>query len=297
MPAVKSEKPEWFLQMENILETLNEGVLISDERHRILFVNSRLGEMLGVPPAEVAGQEGDYFYSPEEYKFILAQIERRERTGRYRVEFVVPQKNGSRLPVIISSRTFKDPDGREFAVVTFTDISEQKRAEARLRDVYHLDRPVEDFEAALAALTSTRMEVVPHIVIGLHYGRILGEPRALDIVSRYPVHSLVLVVIMPFYAAPGTFITPETADVGRIFLEARKRIPERDVLLGCARPPGMHKRVTDAYAVMAGLDGIAFPADGAVAVAEMMGRPAQQQHACCSMKVGGSLKPAVSCAA
>ena len=170
-------------------------------------------------------------------------------------------------------------------------------AEETIRDVYHLDRPVEDFEAALAALTATRMEVVPHIVIGLHYGRILGEPRALDIVSRYPVHSLVLVVIMPFYAAPGTFVTPETADVGRIFLEARKRIPERDVLLGCARPPGMHKRVTDAYAVMAGLDGIAFPADGAVAVAEMIGRPAQQQHACCSMKVGGSLKPAASCAA
>lgn len=170
-------------------------------------------------------------------------------------------------------------------------------SEETIRDVYHLGRPVEDFEAALAALTSTRMEVVPHIVIGLHYGHILGEPRALDIVSRYPVHSLVLVVIMPFYAAPGTFITPETADVGRIFLEARKRIPERDVLLGCARPPGMHKRVTDAYAVMAGLDGIAFPADGAVAVAEMIGRPAQQQHACCSMKVGGSLKPAVSCAA
>ena len=170
-------------------------------------------------------------------------------------------------------------------------------AEDTIRDVYHLDRPVEDFEEALAALAATRMEVVPHIVIGLHYGRILGEARALDIVSRYPVHSLVLVVIMPFYAAPGTFITPETADVGRIFLEARKRIPNREVLLGCARPVGMHKRVTDAYAVMAGLDGIAFPADGALAVARMVGRPTVQQHACCSMKVGGSLKPAVSCAA
>ncbi len=130
------------------------------------------------------------------------------------------------------------------------------------------------------------MEVVPHIVIGLHYGRILGEARALDIVSRYPVHSLVLVVIMPFYAAPGTFITPETADVGRIFLEARKRIPERDVLLGCARPPGMHKRVTDAYAVMAGLDGIAFPADGAVAVAEMIGPPGAAA-ACLLLDEGG----------
>ncbi len=163
-------------------------------------------------------------------------------------------------------------------------------AEETIREVYHLDRPVDDFEATLAALTATRMQVVPHIVIGLHYGRIVGEARALDIVARHPVHSLVLVVIMPFYARAGTFATPATADVGRVFLAARRRIPQREVLLGCARPPGMHRRVTDAYAVAAGLDGIAFPADGAVAVARALGRPAHQEHACCSMKTGRTIE-------
>ena len=170
-------------------------------------------------------------------------------------------------------------------------------AEETIRQVYHLDRPVEDFEATLAALCSTSMEVVPHIVIGLHYGRILGEARALDICARHGIHSLVLVVIMPFYARPGTFATPETADVGRIFLEARRRLQTKPVNLGCARPPGMHKRVTDAYAVMAGLDGIAFPADGAVAVAEAIGRPYEQAHACCSIKVGGLSGAKSACAA
>jgi len=159
-----------------------------------------------------------------------------------------------------------------------------------IREVYHLERPVADFEATLAALCATSMQVVPHIVIGLHYGRILGEPAALDIVARHRVHSLVLVVIMPFYAKPGTFATPSTTDIGRIFLQARGRIPDQQVLLGCARPPGMHRRVTDAYAVMAGLDGIAFPADGAVAVAQAIGRPAAQQHACCSMKAGRTIE-------
>jgi hypothetical protein len=162
-------------------------------------------------------------------------------------------------------------------------------ADETLRQVYHLDRPVEDFEATLAALCATKMQVVPHIVIGLHYGRLLGEARALDIVSRHPVHSLVLVVIMPFYAKPGTFATPSSEDVGRIFLQARSRIPDREVLLGCARPPGMHRRVTDAYAVAAGLDGIAFPADGAVAAAQALGRAAVQEHACCSMKTGRTI--------
>jgi hypothetical protein len=52
----------------------------------------------------------------------------------------------------------------------------------------------------------------------------------------------------------------------------------------------MHRRVTDAYAVMAGLDGIAFPADGALGVARAIGRPAAQQHACCSMKAGNTIK-------
>lgn len=168
-----------------------------------------------------------------------------------------------------------------------------------IREVYKLDRPVEDFEQTLAALCSTSMEVTPHIVIGLHYGRLLGEARALDIVSRYPVNALVLVVIMPFYARPGTFVTPATSDVGRIFGEARERLPDQQVLLGCARPPGMHKRVTDTYATMAGLDGIAFPADGIVAVAHTIGRPFEQAHSCCSIRLGSRAGPPLqrSCAA
>lgn len=155
-----------------------------------------------------------------------------------------------------------------------------------IREVYHLDRPVEEFEATLAALCTTSMKVSPHIVVGLHYGRILGEPNALDIVSRHAVEALVLVVVMPFYAKPGLFAVPDTADVGRIFGEARRRLPDRQVLLGCARPPGLHKRAVDAYAVMAGLDGIAFPADGVVGVARAVGRPFHQEHACCSIKLG-----------
>lgn len=172
-------------------------------------------------------------------------------------------------------------------------------AEETIRQVYHLDRPVADFEATLAALTATSMEISPHIVIGLHYGAILGEETALEMVARYPVNALVLVVIMPFYARPGTFKTPATADVGRIFLEARRKLGERQVLLGCARPPGMHKRVTDAYAIMAGLDGIAFPAEGAVAVSRAIGRSFTQEHACCSIKIGGNLglRAKSSCAA
>jgi hypothetical protein len=69
-------------------------------------------------------------------------------------------------------------------------------AQETIRDVYHLERPVEDFESTLAALCATSMQISPHIVIGLHYGRILGEENALDILSRHETKALVLVVIM-----------------------------------------------------------------------------------------------------
>lgn len=171
-------------------------------------------------------------------------------------------------------------------------------AEETIRDVYHLDRPVADFEAALAALCATGMAVVPHIVLGLHYGRMVGEANAFDIVARHAIDSLVMVVVMPFYSKPGTFVIPDVHEIGSMFLQSRLRMPDKKVLLGCARPAGMHKRITDAYAVMAGLDGVAFPAEGAVAVAALTGRQYEQEHSCCSIKTGlGEGREKTLCAA
>jgi hypothetical protein len=225
--------------------------------------------------------------------FLLSGGSNRRNEIRYERFYPVIEKLKSEFPylkIAIHSALLDEARARSMeAAGVDTAMMDVIGAEETIREVYHLDRPVADFEATLAALCATRMQVVPHIVIGLHYGRILGEANALDIVSRHRVHSLVLVVIMPFYAKPGTFQTPDPGEVGRIFLQARRRIREREVLLGCARPPGMHRRVTDAYAVMAGLDGVAFPAEGTVAVADAVGRPMVQEHACCSMKTGRSI--------
>ena len=166
-----------------------------------------------------------------------------------------------------------------------------------IRDVYHLDRPVEDFEATLEALCATGMSVVPHIVIGLHYGELRGEAAALDIVARHPVAALVLVVVMPFYAPadrPFRTVAPEQA--AEVFVAARRRIRHAPVQLGCARPAGRHKLATDAYAVMAGFDGIAYPAQGIVALARAIGRPVEQAHACCAVALRG-LGTAQACGA
>ncbi len=160
-------------------------------------------------------------------------------------------------------------------------------AQDTITQVYHLRRAVDDFERALEALTKTSMKVVPHIVVGLHYGQLLGEWNALEIVARHKPSALVLVVVMPTYAGElRPFATPDPHEVGQFFGDARTVLPDVPLLLGCARPAGSVKSLIDAYAVMAGVDGMAHPSDGMVELAARLERPVRVTPACCSIAVG-----------
>lgn len=130
--ASEMEKPEWLAQMGAVLEVLNEGVMITNDQHRILFANSRFAEMTGIPLQDLIGSDASHFYSSEEWESLAQQIEIAIRAGHNRFAFVLPRKDGSRLPVIISSRSCQNSSGR-LGIVTFTDISEQVRAEEELR--------------------------------------------------------------------------------------------------------------------------------------------------------------------
>ena len=129
------EQPDWLQQIEGVLESLNEGVLISDDCQNIIFVNSNLEQMTGLPRADIVGPDIHRLYNQAEAEFIIKKREQGLQVGHNRFEFVLPRKDGSRLPVIISARVVEDPDGRQFSIVTFTDISDLKRAEQELREV------------------------------------------------------------------------------------------------------------------------------------------------------------------
>lgn len=156
-----------------------------------------------------------------------------------------------------------------------------------ISQVYHLRRTVDDFEKTLEYLVSTQLKVVPHIVIGLHYGELLGEWNALEMIKRHMPQAVVLVVVMPFYAPEHRpFVTPDSREVGRFFMDARAALPDIPLLLGCARPPGRVKAEIDSYAVMAGLNGLAHPTDGMVELAARLQRDVRVTPACCSIAIG-----------
>ncbi|MBI2876051.1 MAG: radical SAM protein [Candidatus Tectomicrobia bacterium] len=153
-----------------------------------------------------------------------------------------------------------------------------------IREVYHLEATPVDYAASLRWLTTYGVETVPHVVIGLHYGRIAGEREALRIISQFPVASLVLVGLLPLYDTPMEGITPPSPEeMGELFLQARLLFPHTPVLLGCERPAGEHKGQTDLYALKAGLNGIAYPAEGIVGAAQDLGLQPIFSPWCCSL--------------
>lgn len=157
-------------------------------------------------------------------------------------------------------------------------------AQDTIRRVYHLKRDVADFAASLKALCQTSMRVVPHVVLGLHFGKLLGEWHALEIIKEAAVDGVVLVAVMPHFASHRYQQNPLDSEViARFILYARHVLPSVPLSLGCARPAGQLKTKIDAYALMAGVDRIAHPAEGLVQLAITLGHEVQISSACCSV--------------
>jgi uncharacterized radical SAM superfamily protein len=157
-------------------------------------------------------------------------------------------------------------------------------AEETIREVYHLDTGVDEYQAVLERLARHGVPLVPHIVLGLHYGKMLGEWRALEMIRRHRPKLVVLVVLMPLYGTRMAAIPPPPLpEVASFFRAAREAFPDVPVGLGCARPVGEQKLAIDRLAVEAGLDGIAYPAEGIVAYARERGRVPLFHDACCGV--------------
>lgn len=153
-----------------------------------------------------------------------------------------------------------------------------------IREVYHLDSDPEDYENSLAWLEKYKVPTIPHIILGLHFGKMLGEEYALEMIARHPPKVLVLVVLMSLTGTPMVNVTPPSLEeIGSFFELSRRTLPSTPMMLGCARPMGNIKLEIDKLAVDAGLNGIAFPANGIVEYARQSGLKANFINACCGV--------------
>ncbi len=153
-----------------------------------------------------------------------------------------------------------------------------------IKTVCHIDQTVESFDRSLLLLRQRSIPTVPHIVVGLHHGTIMGEEAALEIVSKHSPAALVIVALMPLAGTPMQHTsTIKPIDIARVILASRFRMPSVPVILGCARPRGQHKSETDVLAIKGGVNAIAYPSEEAYTLAKSMGLKIRLSDECCAL--------------
>lgn len=150
-----------------------------------------------------------------------------------------------------------------------------------IRRVYHLDHKPSAFIDTFEILLAEELDVVPHVVLGLNYGKIMGEETLIQMLSDYPLKTLVLVALR---AVPGTpmcgAIGPDLAEIIRITAQTRLLNPSLKLSFGCARPY-TKKAWLERGLIAAGINTLAFPLDETIDFALACGLKPLMSEMCC----------------
>jgi len=154
------------------------------------------------------------------------------------------------------------------------------------RSVCHVPFGVSRIVSCLEALQKAGLPVVPHIVCGLNQGRMKGERKAVEMISRFDVEQVVIVSLMQNAGdrRASTGVRPE--EVADLIAEARFRMPSVRLGLGCARERG-NTRI-EILALEAGVNRMALPSEEAIRWAEEKGLDIRYQRTCCSVSMDRS---------
>jgi len=108
-----------------------------------------------------------------------------------------------------------------------------------IKEIFNLDAAPEHYKETFKNLADAGMRhIVPHVCVGLHYGELRGEFKALEMLKEVCKPStLVMIVLRP---TPGTDLenlkAPDAEAVAAVVKKARELFPGVDISLGCMRP-------------------------------------------------------------
>ena len=135
-----------------ILDTIREGVLVTDSDNRIISVNPAFTTITGYQAEEAIGRDPSFLgggtHLPQFYEAMWRSL---HQDGSWYGELVNRRKNGERFVESLSITPMRTADGTiSHFVGVFSDITERKLAEADLRELHReLDQRVIDRTAEL----------------------------------------------------------------------------------------------------------------------------------------------------
>jgi len=150
-----------------------------------------------------------------------------------------------------------------------------------------------DFNATTSSYSDTLINlkdagvpfIVPHVCIGLHYGRLKGEFNALDMIKKYCDPSLIVFII--FRPTKDTVMEncdiPSSSDVSVVVKKAKEMFPGKDLSIGCIRPRAKYREEIELAALKAGANRMEIPSKKTIQIAKDMGFKIRTINACCAL--------------
>jgi uncharacterized radical SAM superfamily protein len=158
-----------------------------------------------------------------------------------------------------------------------------------IREVYGLTHSPEVYLESLLALQAAGFEkIVPHVCVGLNFGKITGEYRAIEMISKIDPINVVFIVLIPTAFTRMQYCEPPAiAEVIDLIKFAREKCGQSKILLGCMRPRSAKYREynqrLESAAIKAGIDGLVLPSKTTLQNLEKMRIEINVHNYCCAV--------------
>ena len=158
---------------------------------------------------------------------------------------------------LLNRETAKKLADASVDIVSF-DVNMDKEV---VKNIYHLNIELSEYKRAIDLLIKYDLNIVPHICVGLYYGRLNKELDSIKFIKEtLPNPSLIVVIaLIPPKNSKLNFENPKPGDIAKIIALLRFIFPKTEISLGCMRPRGRMKTEIEKYAIKAGITRIEIP--------------------------------------
>jgi PAS domain S-box-containing protein len=121
---------------KSVVQSLMEGLIITDVSDKVLFANIRMKEITGYEIKEMVGKYNyRLFFEPDQWKVILEKNKNRFAGASERFEIKMHRKKGDEFWALINGSPYRNSKGKIIGSInTINDISNNKIAEKALQE-------------------------------------------------------------------------------------------------------------------------------------------------------------------
>jgi len=159
-------------------------------------------------------------------------------------------------------------------------------ANESIKEIFNFNASTDSYKKTLQHLDDAGMPfIVPHICIGLHKGKLLGEYNAIKIIEESCDPSVLVMIV--FRPTKNTVLekcdSANINDISSVITETKKTFKKKDISLGCIRPRNKFRNEIELAALESGVSRMEIPSKKTLNTAKSKGYEIKRISACCAL--------------